>query len=122
MTLAEKLNLTDSALDRNVKVAGTDYDRRRRLTNKQIYEIKRSYTKSKDPQNQIQVLASRYDVDPNTIRYHVDEEFKRSSNLARVARGFNKNNNYVPAEYRAELAEYKRTLLRMGKRLPAYFN
>ena len=66
-------------IDQMVKIAGTDYDRRRKLTNSQISCIKKDYAKGIS----ICELATKYRVAPNTIHYHVDEEFKEFHNQRR---------------------------------------
>ena len=111
MTLKEKLNLSDKRLNETVKVAGTDYDRRRRLTNKEIYSLKRSY---QSPNIDVNYLAEKFGVSPSTIRYHVDPEFKRSTNQKRKEYAFNTTNE---PGYSADLANYKRYLLSSGKKL-----
>ena len=108
--------MSDTQLNRSFKIAGTDYDRRRKLSNRDIYDLKRSYNRTKDPD--INILAERYNVSPQTIRYHIDPEYKAERNRRRVEIGFNSE----PIEgYAAELADYKRKLLSSGKRLNPTF-
>jgi len=111
MTLQEKLNLSDSALNKKVFVAGTDYDRRRKLTNREIYNIKRSY---ENTSRDINYLAEKYSVTPSTIRYHVDPVYRSYTNVKRKEYSFSE-----PVKgYKEDLANYKRDLMRLGKRLP----
>lgn len=115
MTLQEKLNLSDSKLNRTFKVAGTDNDRRRKLTNREIYSMNRSY---QSPNIDVYYLAEKFNVAPSTIRYHVDPAYRQRENEKRVERGFNTGSR---KGYSANLAEYKRSLIKSGKRLPASY-
>lgn len=110
MTKKEKLMLSDSALNSVIGIEGTNYDRRRKLTNKQIASIKRSAEKGKD----IKFLSEKYGVSQNTIRYHVDPKFKAYMNAKRAEYGSYTN---ASSSYKKELAEYKRFLIHNNKRL-----
>lgn len=66
-------------IDQMVKIAGTDYDRRRKLTNNQLSCIKKDYNNGVS----ICELAVKYGVAANTIHYHVDEEYKKFHNQRR---------------------------------------
>ena len=111
MTRNEKMELKDTALNATFKIAGTDYDRRRRLTNRDLYGIKRSaQAKSFDPRE----VADRYGVSVATIKYHTDEAYRTAKNKKRVEYAFNSE---YDGNYKADLAEYKRNLIQMGKRL-----
>ena len=112
MTRSEKIKLSNSTLNANVKIQGTNYDRRRKLSNEDIYNIKRS---AKSKSFNAGVVAERYGVAASTIKYHVDEAYKAEVNKKRVERGFNINR--VDSIYRMDLANYKRSLLRAGKNL-----
>ena len=111
MTLREKLSASDSKLNDVVRVAGTDYDRRRKLTNRELYSMRRSY---QSPNIDIYYLAEKFDVSPQTVKYHVDPEYKKRMNAKRKDYAFN---TVQSSSYSHELAEYKRSLLSMGKRL-----
>lgn len=107
----EKLfNLADTTLDNKVHIAGTNWDRRRKLTNKDIYEIKRMYKRGKA----ISVIASKYNVTSGTIKYHLFEDYKREVNQKR--KEYIVNNNATP-ESRSERARYKRYLIDNNKRI-----
>lgn len=68
------LSLEDKALDRRIKIAGTQYDRRRKLTDHQLKRIKQL----SDDGLTNEELAVMYNVDPRTIRYHLDDNYRRS--------------------------------------------
>lgn len=71
--------MTNYKIDKMVKIAGTDHDRRRKLTDRQIDNIRKEHSKGVS----ICSLAKKYNVGPTTIHYHVDEEFKEFHNARR---------------------------------------
>ena len=114
MTKKEKLALSNAKINSMFKVAGTDYDRRRKLTNKEIYNIRKSYASGKDEN----YLADKYGVTASTIKYHVVPGYKEQANKKRVERGFNTS---VSPNYRSFLAEYKRYLIEGNRKLLTNF-
>lgn len=72
MKRKEVLKLTPIELDKKVKIQGTQYDRKRKLTNRQIKKIKRALAKGVSEKK----LAKKYKVDPRTIRYNSNLEYK----------------------------------------------
>ena len=108
MKKSELLELTDSEFNKKVKVAGTNWDRRRKLTNKDIYEIKRMYSRIKS----VSDIAERFNVCNSTVKYHLFEDYKAYKNRDRL----NYVNNSNSGSYK-ELASYKRKLLNENKRL-----
>ena len=107
MKKSELLKLTDSELNRLVKIAGTNYDRRRKLTINQVNKIQNSFLKGDDMDD----LAFKYDVTTATIKYHVDEDYKNRKNADRILY------KMTPAKpgYVEELINYKRSLVSAGK-------
>ena len=71
--------MTDFELDRIVKLQGTDYDRRRKLSTSDVTQIKKAYKSG----IQLIDLANAYDVSYGTILYHVNKNFKKKLNLSR---------------------------------------
>lgn len=108
----ELLALKNTTLDKKVKLVGTDYDRRRTLTNKDIYNIKRMYKKGKG--KSIYYIANKYGVSYNTIKYHLSEEYKKQQNKRRKDYV---RSSYPTPEIIAERVEYKRNLIANNKRL-----
>lgn len=99
------LNLSDSALNKAVKIGGTDYDRGHKLTKAQIETIQSSYRHG----HSISDIARWCKVSPATIKYHVDESFKETSLAMR--------SQYAHKSYSQdthELASYKRSLINQG--------
>ena len=75
--------LSNSDFDHKIIIEGTEYDRRRKLTDKDIKNIKKLFKKNYT----ISEIAERYNVANSTIRYHIDEEFKNKRNKNRVFYG-----------------------------------
>lgn len=89
-------------IDRLIKVAGTDHDRRRKLKTRQIIDIKNEYERG----SSIHTLAKKYNVSYTTILYHVDDEFKMVQNQRRkysVKSVFNKNTRDLRIAYKKTL-------------------
>lgn len=95
----------DSSIDKYVRIQGTNYDRKRKVTKsmkrrmEQMYGAGKSYT----------FIANHFGVDPKTVRYNLDESFKKAINAERnnYARNWVADENVL-----AERADYKRTLIK----------
>lgn len=73
MTNRELLNLGDQELDKIVKIQGTQYDRRRKLTDKQIEKARILYAKYDAT---LWDLAVMFDVNVRTIRYNLQSSYR----------------------------------------------
>ena len=71
--------MKDYKVDRMIKLAGTDYDNRRKLTNAQIASMKRARAAGAS----IASIAACHKVSYGTAYYHVNEEFKVEHNKNR---------------------------------------
>lgn len=91
-------------LDKIVKLEGTDYDRRRKLKNKDIIDIRKDHNRGAT----ISSLAKKYNVSYNTIHYHVDEDYKQFHNQRRLNSVRSCCNN---SEYRNSRIKYKKSIL-----------
>lgn len=96
---------SDYKVDQVVKIQGTNYDRKRKVTNSMRYRMKQMYDSGKS----YSYIANYFGVSYSTVRYNLDEEFKKASNKAR--------NNYVrnwkpDSSTLTERADYKRELLK----------
>ena len=76
--------MTDFQIDKLIKLEGTDYDRRRKLTTNDVAAIKRAHKQGYS----ISSLAKKYHVSYPTIKYHVDSDFKKYMIEERVKHGF----------------------------------
>lgn len=108
------LELSDRELDKVVKIAGTQYDRKRKINDKQIASAKRLVKKGKSFEYIIKKL--KLNVTENTIRYHLDEAYRRyridHANYDRPVAAW-KRGDYN--EILKDRAEYKRKLVARGR-------
>ncbi len=104
MNVKEMIKMSNSAIDSMVKIQGTNYDRKRRVTKDMKNRMSQMYNAGKS----YSAIANHFGVTPRTVRYNLDEEFKKRENKVRniYAR------NWVPEKGMiAERAEYKRQLI-----------
>ena len=98
------MNITDFQVDKIVRIAGTNYDRRRKLTTSDVRSICKEYNSG----SSVRDLANKYGVTYFTIMYHVDPYYKRRQNA--------KRNEYAPsvqdsAAQRISRVAHKRAIL-----------
>lgn len=67
------LQLNDTALDTKIKIQGTQFDRKRKLTDKDWKKVRRLLKKH----HTYKEIAAIFNVSPKTIRYGVDETYRR---------------------------------------------
>ena len=95
--------MTDTTIDRSVKIYGTNHDRRRKLSVEDVTKIRTLHAKGWP----INDLAYAFGVAKRTIKYHVDEEYKHQCNKLR--------NMYPTIQHPKEQFDnrvaYKRTLI-----------
>lgn len=101
------LNMSDSMLDKTVKIANTKFDRRRKLSDKQINGLRRGYSSGKTVSN----LAKEYGVSDSVVKYYVDESYKTYKNSLR------KNYKNSSISNRDDRVAYKRRLVRAGAKV-----
>ena len=101
------LNLTDAQIMKGVKIAGTKFDRRRKLTDKQLTAIQKAYENG----TSISVLAEKYGVNYTTIRYHVDPEYREDHLYYTSLNTYERDS----AADKASQVNYKRSLLAAKK-------
>lgn len=73
MKRKEVLNLDDFTLDKKVIIQGTQWDRKRKLSDKDLKKIVKLLKKGYDYEE----LGEMYRVTPHCIRYNTDEEYRR---------------------------------------------
>ena len=101
------LNMSDSMLDKTVKIANTKFDRRRKLSDKQINGLCKGYSSGKA----VSDLAKEYGVSDSVVKYHVDEDYKAHKNSLR------KNYKNSSISNRDDRVAYKRRLVRAGAKV-----
>lgn len=108
------LALSDKELDKVVKIAGTQYDRKRKINDKQIESANRLVKKGKSFEYIIKKL--KLNVTERTIRYHLDNAYRRhridQANYGRPVAAC-KRGDYN--EILKDRATYKRKLVAHGR-------
>lgn len=102
----ELLTLTDEALDKKVKIQGTQYDRKRKVTDKTIAKMKSLYSSKKS----VSEIAQKLGLNYMTVKYNVDPAFKAMYNAMRS--GAHTGKDHVTVKDRVA---YKRGLVAAGK-------
>lgn len=65
------LKMVDNELDKAVKIQGTDFDRKRKVTSKMRESMKRMQKEGKT----FREIAERFGVDHRTVRYNLDPNY-----------------------------------------------
>lgn len=99
--------LSGKDFDHKVVIEGTEYDRRRKLTDKDIKNIKKLFKKNYT----ISEIAEMYNVSYHAIRYHVDDDFREKYNRNRVFYGDYSNSDMN------ERVRYKKYLIMNNSKL-----
>lgn len=100
------LNLDDVTLDQKVKIQGTQFDRKRKLKDKDWKKVQRLLKKGLDYKQ----IAEVFGVTPHCIRYGVDEEYRLHS--IEIRSGKHTGVDTCTFENRVE---YKRNLIQKRK-------
>ena len=79
------LKLNDYVLDKKIRIEGTQFDRRRKLSRDQVKTMQKLYRQGKA----LSELAVIFHVSVSTVRYHCDEQFKDYTNGMRAFYAFN---------------------------------
>lgn len=79
MKKKELLALSDLRLDAAVKIQGTDYDRKRKVTSKMVKKMLNMSKKGKSYKD----IATKFGVSSLTVRYNLDKEFRSAFNAKR---------------------------------------
>ena len=101
MTKKEVLALSNSELDKAVKIQGTKFDRKRKLSNSTIDRIKYLSSCGKS----FYAIANMLGLNYATVRYHSDEAFRWKVNHRGGSHA--QSSIYTPSER----ANYKRGLV-----------
>lgn len=99
-----RTKLTDYEVDKKVRLVHTQYDRKRKLSDRNVETIKRNLMKGKKT---IAQLAKKYKVTEHTIRYNIDPEYRQ--NAIDIRSGKHYGEGHITVENRIA---YKRKLLR----------
>ena len=105
MTKIQVLTLTDNALDNVVKIQGTKYDRKRKLTDSTIKKIL-----SMGKKHTYLEIARKLNLNPITVRYNLDPVWKATYNMKRSGKHTGKDHIT-----KLDRVAYKRALVAAGK-------
>ena len=106
MTKLETLCLTDEKLDKVVKIQGTPYDRKRKLSESDIRKMNKMAKSGKS----LCEIASKFGVNWTTVRYNTDPIWRQSYNATRS--GAHTGKDKISVKNRVA---YKRSLVATGK-------
>ena len=101
----EALTLTDDKLDDVVKIQGTVYDRKRKVSPKMATQMSKMLQKGK----KLIDVAGAFDVTPHAVLYNTDPTY-RAMHLSRC--GKHTGTDHITVKNRVA---YKRTLVAEGK-------
>ena len=73
MKRKQVLNLSDIDLDKKIKIQGTQYDRKRKLTDKDCAKASKLYN---NKGYTYETLGEMFGVHPTTIKYYLDPNFR----------------------------------------------
>ena len=106
MKRKDVLKLDDLTLDKVVKIQGTQYDRKWVLKEKDYKKAAKLYARGLTYEE----IAVMFGVDPRTIRYHLDEDYR----LHRISTSTGKHTG-IDTCIMQERVLYKRDLIRRRK-------
>lgn len=106
MKKMDVLKMTDMELDSKVKIQGTQYDRKRKISDKLIKKMKSMWKRNKT----VSEIASKFGLNYNTVRYNVDPVYKMEFNKKRS--GAHTGVDHITVLNRVA---YKRELVAAGK-------
>lgn len=106
MTKLEILTMTDAALDKTVKIQGTKYDRKRKISDATIAKAKKLFSKGK----LIADIARQLGVNYSSIRYQIDDDYRKSYNMSRS--GAHTGKDHIT---KLDRVAYKRQLVAAGR-------
>lgn len=107
MKRKQALNLSDIDLDKKIRIQGTQYDRKRKLTDKDCAKASKLYNK-KD--YTYEMLGEMFSVHPTTIKYYLDPNFR----ALRIKHAGGKHTGVVACTFENRV-DYKRNLVRHHK-------
>lgn len=100
------LKMDDDTIDQKIKIQGTQFDRKRKYQKELFNNMKAEFNNGVT----IKELASKYRMNPMTIRYNIDDAFRVLYNSKRK-----KGTHAVGVMDFANRVAYKRSLVRSKK-------
>lgn len=102
----EVLEMTDGDLDKAVKIQGTDYDRKRKVTSKILAKMRKMESRGKKYTD----IARELGLSTKTVRYYLDEDYRTNYRVSHS--GAHTGTDHITKKNRVA---YKRELVAMGK-------
>lgn len=106
MTKLEILTMTDAALDKTVKIQGTKYDRKRKISDATIAKAKKLFSKG----TLVAEIARQLGVNYSSIRYQIDNDYRTAYNMKRS--GAHTGKDHIS---KLDRVAYKRQLVAAGR-------
>lgn len=106
MNRIDVLKMTDGELDKAVKIQGTDYDRKRKVTSKVLAKMRKMESLGKAYAD----IARELGLSTKTVRYYLDEDYRTNYKFSHSGAHTGKDN--ITKKNRVA---YKRELVAMGK-------
>ena len=106
MTRSEALKMTDRELDKAIKIQGTRFDRKRKISNYTLYRMRTMFEKGVS----VSDIARKLNLNYNTVRYNVDPQYKEEYNRKRDGKHCG-HTNITPEDR----ASYKREIIATRK-------
>ena len=97
--------IDDDTLDKVVIIKGTKYDRKRKRSDQAIKKMKKLYKNGFTYSD----LAYIYSVSPSTVRYHLDDAFRKEYNATRSNKVYG-----TIKKSKQNRVDYKRYLVSQG--------
>lgn len=104
--IIETLTLNDNELNKAVKIQGTEYDRKRKISTSTLKKMLAMSKKNKSYQE----IACKLGLSPTTVRYNIDPVWKAAFNAKRDGKHTGKDNISI-----SDRVAYKRSLVATGK-------
>lgn len=99
------LKLTDDELDKSIRIAGTDFDRKRKVTKDVLAKMKKLEAKGKSYAEIANIMGFSY----HAVKYNLNPEYRNNYNATRDSRHM--GTDHVTDKNRAS---YKRQLVAEG--------
>ncbi len=107
MTKKELINSSDHFVNENVKIAGTNYDRRRKVTGDMKHRMVQMHNAGKS----YSTIAAHFNVCYDTVKRTVEPYYNELEKERKRLLQLEKNYQYKVPGVDKELADYKRSLL-----------
>ena len=109
MTKSELKKLSNTKLDEVVKIQGTNFDRKRKVTKQIRYRMLQMLNAGKS----VNTVAEHFGVTPHTVRYNTDEDY--NAYIKAYRKRIKNDRHYGTFQSVSDRSEYKRDLVEARK-------